>query len=57
MAWKDRDTLLVGTDFGDGSLTDSGYPRVIKEWKRGTKLADAKLVFEGQKTDVAVGAR
>jgi prolyl oligopeptidase len=56
VAWKDRDTLLVGTDFGPGSLTDSGYPRVIKEWARGTKLADAKPVYEGQKTDVAAGA-
>jgi prolyl oligopeptidase len=56
LAWKDRDTLFVGTDFGPGSLTDSGYPRVVKEWKRGTKLADAKLVYEGEKTDVAVGA-
>jgi prolyl oligopeptidase len=56
VAWKDRDTLLVGTDFGEGSLTDSGYPRIVKEWKRGTKLADAQLVFEGQKTDVAVAA-
>ena len=26
VAWKDRDTLLVGTDFGPGSLTDSGLP-------------------------------
>ena len=56
IAWKDKDTLYVGTDFGPGSLTDSGYPRVVKEWKRGTKLADAKLVYEGQKTDVAVSA-
>ena len=39
-----------------GSLTDSGYPRVVKEWKRGTKLADAALVFEGEKADVAVAA-
>ena len=56
VAWKDKDTLYVGTDFGPGSLTDSGYPRVVKEWKRGTKLADAKVVYEGQKTDVAVSA-
>jgi prolyl oligopeptidase len=55
VSWKDRDTLLVGTDFGPGSRTDSGYPRVIKEWARGAKLADAKLVYEGQKTDVEVG--
>jgi prolyl oligopeptidase len=29
VAWKDRNTLFVGTDFGAGSLTDSGYPRII----------------------------
>ena len=52
MVYKDRDTLLIGTDLGEGSLTDSGYPRTVREWKRGTKLADAPLVFEGKKTDV-----
>jgi prolyl oligopeptidase len=31
--WLDADTLYVGTDFGPGSLTDSGYPRVIKRWR------------------------
>ncbi len=29
-AWVDNNTLLVGTDFGPGSLTDSNYPRLIK---------------------------
>ena len=52
MVYKDRDTLLIGTALGEGSLTDSGYPRTVREWKRGTKLADAPLVFEGKKTDV-----
>src|SRR5205814_713635 len=55
VAWRNRDTIYVGTDYGPGSLTESGYPRQIKEWKRGTKLSDAKLVFEGQKTDVSSG--
>lgn len=55
-AWRDRDTLLVGTDFGPGSLTDSGYPRTIRVWKRGTALADAPTVFEGEATDVAASA-
>lgn len=53
--WKNRDTLLVGTDFGKDSLTKSGYPRIAKEWKRGTPLANAKLVFEGRVDDVAAG--
>ena len=51
--WKDRNTLLVGTDFGKDSLTKSGYPRITKEWKRGTPLGEAKLVFEGKVDDVA----
>ena len=56
LSWKDRDTVWVGTDFGEGSLTDSGYPRIVKEWTRGTDLSEAKTVFEGEQTDVSVGA-
>ncbi len=54
--WRNRDVLYVGTDFGPGSLTDSGYPRLVKEWKRGTALAQAALVFEGKPADVSVNA-
>ncbi len=53
-SWKDEDTLWVGTDFGPGSLTDSGYPRLVKMWRRGTPLASAVTVFEGEQTDVSV---
>ncbi len=55
VSWKDEDTLFVGTDFGPGSLTSSGYPRIAKEWKRGTPLAEARVLFEGEDSDVAVG--
>ncbi|HPU57382.1 MAG TPA: S9 family peptidase, partial [Verrucomicrobiota bacterium] len=54
--WRDRNTLYVGTDFGEGSLTRSGYPRLVKEWKRGTPLSEAKLIFEGEPDDVSVSA-
>ena len=54
--WIDADTVFVGTDFGPGSMTDSGYPRIVKRWKRGTPLAEAATVFEGEKADVAVRA-
>jgi prolyl oligopeptidase len=57
VAWRGRDSVFVGTNFGPGSLTKSGYPRIVKEWKRGTPLAEAKLVYEGKREDVAVGAR
>ncbi|MFN8092617.1 MAG: prolyl oligopeptidase family serine peptidase [Vicinamibacteria bacterium] len=55
-AWLDRDTLYVGTDFGPGSMTTSGYPRIAKTWKRGTPLAAAETVYEGQAADVSVTA-
>ena len=51
--WIDADTVYVGSDFGPGSLTDSGYPRLIKRWRRGQPLAEAAVVFEGQAQDVA----
>jgi prolyl oligopeptidase len=51
--WLDINTLFVGTDFGPGSMTKSGYPRLIKVWKRGTPLSEATTVFEGQDSDVA----
>lgn len=54
--WIDADTVYVGTDFGPGSLTDSGYPRIAKRWQRGTPLAEAVTVFEGEAGDVAVSA-
>ena len=49
--WSDVDTVYVGTDFGPGSMTDSGYPRVVKRWQRGTPLAAAVTVFEAQVHD------
>ena len=56
VSWEDRDTVLVGTDFGEGSLTDSGYPRVVKRWRRGQPLAAAETVFSGAPTDVIAAA-
>lgn len=57
IAWWSADTVYVGTDFGPGSLTDSGYPRVIKRWQRGQPLAAATTLFEGQTQDVAASAQ
>jgi prolyl oligopeptidase len=51
--WIDANTVFVGSDFGPGSMTDSGYARVIKRWKRGQPLAVADTVFEGQSQDVS----
>ncbi len=54
--WLDRDHVFVGTDFGADSLTDSGYPRVVKLWRRGQPLSEARTIFEGEMADVAVSA-
>ncbi len=55
--WRDADHLFVGTDFGPGSLTDSGYPRITRLWQRGKPLASARTVFEGQQKDTWVGVQ
>jgi prolyl oligopeptidase len=57
IAWRDENTLWLGTDFGPGSLTSSGYPRIVKLWKRGTPASGARTVFEGQAEDVGSGGR
>lgn len=56
ISWADPDTVLVGTDFGEGALTESGYPRIVKRWRRGQPLAEAQTLFEGSRSDVMVAA-
>ena len=57
VSWLDADTLLIARDFGEGTLTTSGYPFVVKELKRGQALAEAREVFRGEATDVSAGSR
>lgn len=52
VAALDENTLLIATDYGPDSMTDSGYPRIIKLWKRGEPLSAAKTVYECDKSDV-----
>lgn len=54
--WIDRDHVFVYTDFGDGTLTSSGYPRIAKLWKRGTPLEEAQIAYEGQASDMYIAA-
>jgi prolyl oligopeptidase len=54
-SYRDRDSLYTGRDFGEGSLTTSGYPRLVKEWRRGTPLEDAQTLYEGEVTDMGAG--
>ena len=56
ISWEDEDSVLIGTDFGEDSLTDSGYPRLVKRWRRGQPLDEAETLFSGASTDVIVAA-
>lgn len=56
LRWIDQDTVYVSTDFGAGSMTSSGYPRIVKQWKRGTPLTAATVVYEGKPTDMSISA-
>ncbi|MEU4079399.1 S9 family peptidase [Streptomyces venezuelae] len=53
IGWAGPDTVLVGTDLGPDSLTDSGYPRTVRRWRRGTPVEASELVYEGERADVA----
>ncbi|WP_083941600.1 prolyl oligopeptidase family serine peptidase [Salinicola socius] len=57
MSWIDRDTVFVYTDFGTSSsgesaLTSSGYPRLVKRWRRGEPMAAAETIFEAAEQDL-----
>jgi prolyl oligopeptidase len=56
MNWIDRDRVFVALAIDSSTMTMSGYPRIVKEWRRGTPLDSARLVYEGQAGDVAVEA-
>lgn len=56
VSWVDVDNLFVSTNFGPGSLTDSGFGRIVKIWKRGTPIGDAKTIYEADQKSVGASA-
>ena len=56
IGWIDKDSVFVFTDFGEGSMTSSGYPRIAKLWKRGTDFDSAEIVYEGTNEDMYISA-
>lgn len=54
ISWRDENSLFIGSDFGDGSLTESGYPRTSRLWQRGEPLQEAMEIFAGEVDDVAI---
>ncbi len=56
VAWIDKNHLLVTSEWGPGTLTESGYPFISKVWTRGTALKSAKEVYRGIAKDVGIGS-
>jgi prolyl oligopeptidase len=56
VTWVDKDTLLVARNWGPGTMTQSGYPFVVKLWKRGEPLDHAKEIYRGKESDVSAAA-
>jgi prolyl oligopeptidase len=56
VTWLDADTLLLGRDWGPGTMTASGYAYIVKSWKRGTLLSAAVEIFRGKPEDVGASA-
>jgi len=54
-AWLDKDTLLVGRNWGPGTMSESGYPVTVRIWKRGQPLDSATEIFRGGVKDVQAG--
>lgn len=50
--FQDMNTVIIASDFGEGTMTTSGYPNQVKLWKRGIPLNKAELIFKGSTDDV-----
>ena len=53
VGWIDADTSSSAPTSAPGSMTASGYPRIVKRWKRGTPLAEAADRLRRQADDVS----
>src|SRR5690606_4100151 len=56
LGWIDRDNVYLYTDFGPGTTSSSGYPLVVKQWRRGTPMSAAAVVYEGKPDDMSISA-
>jgi prolyl oligopeptidase len=54
-AWVDKDTLLIGRNWGPGTMSEAGYPITVRQWKRGQPLESAREVYRGDVKDNGYG--
>jgi len=55
VSWVNEDTLLIGRDWGPGTMSEAGYPITVRRWKRGQPLESAEEVFRGDTKDNGYG--
>lgn len=56
ISWIDKDTVFIGTDFGTNSMSDSGYPIIVKKWHRGEPLKNAKTLYTASNESMSASA-
>ena len=47
--------MLIGRDWGPGTMSEAGYPITIRKWKRGAPLESAVEVYRGKVKDNGYG--
>jgi len=55
VSWVDKDTLLIGRDWGPGTMSEAGYPVTVRRWRRGQPMESAEEVFRGDVKDNGYG--
>jgi prolyl oligopeptidase len=55
VSWVDKDTLLIGRDWGPGTMSQAGYPVTVRRWRRGQPMESAEEVFRGDVKDNGYG--
>jgi prolyl oligopeptidase len=53
-AWIDKDNILVATNYGPGTMTTSGYPTIVKLWKRGADPAGAETIMATDTSNMGI---
>lgn len=54
LSWVSEDEIFLGLALGADEVTESGYPRKVRVWRRGENYQSAPVVFEGVAHDVFV---
>jgi len=54
VAWVNKDQIVVATNYGQGTMTSSGYPAVAKLWKRGEDPVNAATLHRTDTTNMGL---